>query len=148
MANMLLTKRIAAPPKSVFAAVADVATLPMRIPEVKAVEVLTPGPVGVGTKFTETRVMFGRKAVETFEITEFAPPAKLTMVAVSCGMEYTAEHRFKPDGGGTLMELEMRIRAISLYAKLMRPLGWLMRGMMQKALAKDLDSLAAAVEKH
>jgi hypothetical protein len=29
----------------------------------------------------------------------------------------------------------------------MRPLGWLMRGMMRKALAKDLDALAAAVER-
>ena len=148
MPKMLLTKRIAAPPKNVFAAVADVATLPMRIPEVKAVEVLTPGPVGVGTRFTETRKVFGREATETFEVTVFAPPAKLTLVTVSCGMEYAAEHRFLPDGGGTLVELELRFRARSLYAKLMRPLGWLMRGMMRKALAKDLDALAAAVEKH
>jgi hypothetical protein len=144
---MVLTKHIAAPPKRVFDAVADVATLPMRIPEIKAVEMLTTGHVGVGTKFKETRMMFGKETSETFEITEFSPPAKLTMKAVSCGVEYTAEHRFKPDRGGTLLELEMRHRALTLYAKLFRPLGWLMGGMMRKALAKDLDALAAAVEK-
>lgn len=146
MANILLTKRISAPPERVFDAVADVATLPMRIPEIKSVDVLTPGPVRVGTKFSERRIMFGKEATETFEVTEFEPPAKLTMVAFSCGAEHVAEHRFVRDGFGTRLELELRTRAKSPFAKLMWPVGFLMRGMMRKTLAKDLDALAAALE--
>ena len=146
MAQFTLTKRIAAPPAAVFAVVADVERLPSRIPEIKSVELLTPGPVGVGTKIKETRVMFGKEASETFEVVEFDPGRRLTLVAVSCGAEYRCEHRFVPDAGGTVLELAIRTRALTLFAKLMTPLGWLMAGMMKKAIAKDLDAVARAAE--
>ena len=77
---------------------------------------------------------------------EFEPPRRLTLVAVSCGAEYRCEHRFAPDGAGTLLELAIRTRALTLFARLMTPLAWLMRGVMRKAIAKDLDALARAVE--
>ena len=48
-----------------FAFVSDFANAPKRIKSILRVNVLTPGPVGVGTRFTETRVMFGREATET-----------------------------------------------------------------------------------
>jgi len=126
--------------------VIDFARTPERIPEIKKIELLTDGPIGVGTKFKETRVMFGKEATETFEIVEFIPDHLMTMVALSCGAEYRVEHRFHPDGPGTRLELEFHIRAVSLYAKLFRPLGWLMKGMMKKGIAKDLDRLAESVD--
>jgi ligand-binding SRPBCC domain-containing protein len=146
MAQFTLTRRIAAPPAAVFAVVADVERMPARIPEVKKIEVLTAGPVGVGTKFRETRIMFGKEASETFEVVECDPGRRLTLVAVSCGAEYRCEHRFVPDAGGTVLELEIRTRALTLFARLMAPLGWLMAGVMKKAIAKDLDAVARAAE--
>lgn len=145
MARIVLSKRLEAAPAGGFAALADVAGLPGRIPAVMRVEVLTPSPVGVGTKFRETRVVFGKEATETFEVTEFEPPTRLTLVAVSCGAEYRCEHRLTPDGTGTLLELEVRTRPRTLVAWLMAPLGWLMTGFMKAAIAKDLDALAKAV---
>ncbi len=146
MAQFTLTKRIAAPPAAVFAVVADVERMPTRIPEIKTVEMLTPGLIGVGTKFKETRIMFGKEASETFEVVEYDPGRRLTLAAVSCGAEYRCEHRFVPDVGGTVLELEVRTRALTLFAKLITPLGWLMAGVMKKAMAKDLDAVARAVE--
>jgi ligand-binding SRPBCC domain-containing protein len=146
MAQFTLTKRIEAPPAAVFAVVADVERTPARIPEVKTVELLTPGPVGVGTKFKETRIMFGKEASETFEVVEYDPGRRLTLVAVSCGAEYRCDHRFVPDAGGTVLELEVQTRALSLFARLMTPLGWLMAGVMKKVIAKDLDAVARAAE--
>jgi carbon monoxide dehydrogenase subunit G len=146
MAQFTLTKRIAAPPTAVFAVIADVERMPTRIPGVRKIEVLTPGPVGVGTKFRETRIMFGKEATETFEVVEYDPGRRLTLVAVSCGAEYRCEHRFVPDAGGTVLELEVRTRALTFLAKLMTPLGWLMAGVMKKAIARDLDAVARAAE--
>jgi len=141
-----MSKQFISPPATVFAAVTDIPRTPERIPEIKKIEMLTEGPIGLDTKFQETRIMFGKEAVETFEIVEFIQDRLMTMVAVSCGAEYRVEHRFHADGAGTRMELELQIRARSFYAKLFRPLGWLMRGMMKKGIAKDLDRLAAAVD--
>lgn len=146
MAQFTLTRRIAAPPAAVFAVVADVERLPTHIPEIKKVELLTPGPVGVGTKIKETRVMFGKEASETFEVVEYDPGRRLTLLATSCGAEYLCEHRFIPDAGGTRLELEIRTRALTLFARLMAPVAWLMAGVMKKAIARDLDAFARAAE--
>jgi hypothetical protein len=147
MASFLLTKSISAPPPAVFAAVSDFVNLPSRIPAITKLEVLTPGPVGVGTRFAETRMLFGKEATETFEVVDFEPPAKLELVAHSCGAEYRALHRFVPEGAGTRLELELTIRPVSFFARLMTPLSWLMIGSMKKAIARDLDALAASVER-
>jgi hypothetical protein len=146
MAGFTLTRYVAAPPAAVFAVVADVERLPARIPEIKRVELLPPGPVGVGTKIKETRTMFGKEATETFEVVVFAPPGRLTLVAVSCGAEFRCEYRFTPDGAGTRLELEIRLRPLTLFARLMAPVGWLLRGVMKRAISRDLDALAKAAE--
>jgi hypothetical protein len=147
MASFTLTRRVAADPAAVFGVVTDIDRFPAIIPEIRRIEKLTPGPVGVGTRFRETRLMFGREATETFEVAEFVPHTRFTMTAMSCGAEYRCEHRFTPDGGGTTLELEIRMRPVTLFAKLMAPLGWLMMGTMKKAIGKDLDAVAAAAER-
>jgi hypothetical protein len=55
---------VAAPPDIAFAAAIDVSNWPRFISGIQSVAVLTPGPVATGTRFLETRVMFGRQATE------------------------------------------------------------------------------------
>jgi len=57
-----LDKHIAAPPMRVFAAASDFRNAPQRIHGIKKVEMLSTGPVGVGTRFKETRVLFKKEA--------------------------------------------------------------------------------------
>ena len=90
--------------------------------------------------------MFGKEATETMEFTAFEPNRRYELVADSCGALYRTEFRFDPDGRGTLVTATFAAEARSFYAKLFKPLAWLMRGMMKKCLAKDLDNLAAAAE--
>jgi carbon monoxide dehydrogenase subunit G len=146
MPTIVLTRTVAAPPAAVFAVLTDVARLPAVIPEIKRVEVLTPGSVGVGTRLRETRVMFGKEATETFEVTVYEPGRRFVMVADSCGVAFTAEHTFQPDPAGCLMTLTLTSQPRTLFAKLMAPVGWLMSGVMKKAIRKDLDAIAAAAE--
>jgi uncharacterized protein YndB with AHSA1/START domain len=133
-------------PERLFQLLTNFGKLPSWIPEIKKLEVITDGPIGVGTKFKETRMMFGKEATETFEITEYVANKTLTMQAHSCGMLYTVTHHFHEESDGTRIELIMTGQAQRFFAKLMTPLAWLMRGMMKKHIAKDLANLAKAAE--
>src|SRR4051812_9790697 len=84
---------VAAAPERVFALASDFANLPKRIPDITKVELLTGDTVGVGTRFRETRVMFGKEAVETMEVAAFDPPHSYVLVANSCGARYESTLR-------------------------------------------------------
>src|SRR5437016_2004343 len=73
MASFTISKQIDAPLDTVFGLFTNLAEAPRRIKGIKNLEVLTPGPVGVGTRFKETRVMFGRDCTEEMQITAFEP---------------------------------------------------------------------------
>jgi hypothetical protein len=146
MAVMTAVRHIAAPPDVVFALASDFAGAPGRIKGIVKVEILTPGPVGVGTRFRETRVMFGKEAPEEMELATFDPGKSYELPGQSCGAEYRSTFRFVPDGGGTRLELEFHARAVTFFAKLMTPLSWLMKGMIKKCIEQDMDDLKQAAE--
>jgi hypothetical protein len=141
-----LTTRVAAPVREVFALFTDFAHAAGRVRGIKKVEVLTPGPVGVGTRFRETRVLFNREATEEMEVTAFEPGRGYTLGCQSCGAVYASAFRFEPDGDGTLVTLDFEARARSLLAKLMAPLSFLMMGTVKKCIRQDLDDLKKVAE--
>jgi hypothetical protein len=117
-----------------------------RIPTIKKIEVLTPGPMGVGTRFKETRVVFKREATETMEVTAFEPGRRFVTIASSCGTHYRSEYRFTPEGGGTKVDMSFEARAVSFWAKLMSPLFTLMKGTMRKCFEDDMEALRKVLE--
>ena len=58
MAQFTLKKHIEAPPERVFEVVTDLRGAPERIRGITKMEVLTEGPIGGGTRYRETRIMF------------------------------------------------------------------------------------------
>ena len=76
----------------------------------------------------------------------FEPNRRYELTADSCGALYRTEFRFEPDRKGTLLTVAMNVTARSFFAMLMKPLAWLMCGMMKKCLQKDMDDLKAAAE--
>ena len=146
MPAFTLTKRIHASPEVVWDVFTDFDKVADRISAIVKLELLTDGPVGLGTRFRETRIMFKREATEEMEFTDFDPPRSYTIGSESCGCEYSCKHRFVPDGNDTVLEFEMSYRPVSIFAKLMTPLGKLMQGPMIKCLEKDFDELKAVAE--
>jgi carbon monoxide dehydrogenase subunit G len=146
MPTFTVTQTVQAPVADVFAVFADVENAASRITEILRIEKLTPGPVGVGSRFKETRVMFKREATETFEVTAFEPGDNYELTATSCGAEFCTRFTFTPDGNGTRVDVTVQTRALSLYAKLFTPMAFLMKGMMRKCLIRDLEQLRTAVE--
>jgi carbon monoxide dehydrogenase subunit G len=141
-----VTEQVHAPPGATFAVFTDFANCAGRIPGILKIEVLTPGPVKRGTKFQETRKMFGKQATETMEVTAYEPPRRYVLSAVSGGVAFDSEFRFLSEKGGTQVDFTMTTKAQTLFAKLMAPIGWLMRRSLLKCLKRDVAALKAYVE--
>jgi len=106
-----VSESVARPPAQVFAAASDFAHAASRISGILRVEMLTEGPVGVGTRFRETRKMFGKEASEVMTVAEFEPPRRYVLTAESHGCRYRSEIRVEPDGAGSRLVMVYRSRA-------------------------------------
>jgi carbon monoxide dehydrogenase subunit G len=148
MSTLTLTKHINAAPEKVFAVSTDLEAFPTTVPTITRIEVLTPGPVGNGTRFRETRIMFGKEATETMEFSEFQPAKGYTIGCTSCGVRYTTRFTLRPIGTGTELAMEIDCSPVSFFAKVLSPItGFMMRGAMKKMLDADLECIKKAAEK-
>ena len=146
MANITIRKHIDAPHELVFELASDLTRVPEHVQSIEKLELLTPEPIGVGTKFRETRKVFGKETSEELEITSFEPNQGYTIECESCGAHYRAEYKFVGDISGTHLQLSMDSRAVSLMAKLMSPFSFLMVGSMKKMVEADLDDIKKVAE--
>lgn len=138
-----ICKPIAAPQEQVFRVFSDIPNCAGRIKSILRIEMLTPGPVRLGSRFKETRKMFGKECTETMEVTAFEPSTRYEIGGHSCGMIWSTEFRFSQDSGGTLVEVATKCEAQTFFAKIMNPLtGWMMKGAMKKCIEQDLNDLA------
>ncbi|MCB9846824.1 MAG: SRPBCC family protein [Phycisphaeraceae bacterium] len=133
------------PPDRVFAEFTDLHRLTDRIESITGMEVLTDGPFGVGTRWRETRVMFGREHTEEMWVAEFTPGRGYAVLAESCGCQYRTEFTFAPSGAATEVSMRFSAKPLTFMAKVMSPLGFLFSGMMKKAMRKDFDDLRRAL---
>jgi hypothetical protein len=53
---------------------------------------------------------------------------------------------FSPDGPATRVGVEVRTRALSLFAKLLTPLAFLTMGMIKSCVRRDVEQLKAGIE--
>lgn len=147
MAILTLSKRIAAPVETVFAVATDLEHAAERIRGIEKIELITPVPVGIGTRWLETRKMMGHQSTETLEIKTFDPPRSYTIGCDSCGAHIETTFRFSAVGNATDVTLEVSLEARSLFAKLMSPIGNMMFGAtMRKCMEDDLDDIKHVAE--
>lgn len=139
--NITLSRTVNATVAHVFGVYTDIANAATRVEGIENIEILTDEPIGVGTRFRETRIMFGRASTEEMEITEFEPNKKYTVEAFTCGAHFQTVFQFRPNGNSTKLDVEPKTRSVSLFAKLMSPLGFLMAGSMKKMFEPDIDQL-------
>jgi carbon monoxide dehydrogenase subunit G len=147
MAKITCTTQIAAPVSRVFALSSDIANWTKYIKGIKRVEMLTGGPMRVGTRFKETRLMYGREATEEMTVTAIEHDRSYTLEAKSCGCHYVSTLQFEPDGERTKLTMSFEGRPLTFMAKLFTPLSWLMTGMLRKCIQEDLDCLKVQAER-
>lgn len=146
MSTVTVRTKVAAPANVVFEVASDLAHAAEHISGIKKLELLTDGPIAVGTRFRETRVMFHKEATEEMQITRLEPGRTYTVECESCGAHYSSTFQVQPEGSGSEMEMRLEARPLTLFAKLMSPLGFLMAGMMKKCLEQDLDDVKRIAE--
>jgi phenylpropionate dioxygenase-like ring-hydroxylating dioxygenase large terminal subunit len=102
-----------------------------------------------GTRWRETRVMFGREATETLEITEWRPPREYVVSADSHGCRYRSVIRVRPQGPGTVIEFEFGGEPYTFMSRATAfVMGGLMRGSIEKMLRTDLAAMKDFCERH
>jgi len=144
-------RRINAPVSHVFRMSCDVDRFPDTIPGVLRTERLTEGPIARGTRFRETRKVFGKEHTEEMEFTDFQPDEQYTIACDSCGQLYETTFRFaKVDDGGeeaTDLDITMNMSPRTMFGRIMGIVFFPMRGTMRKMMEQDIDHLKTAAEK-
>lgn len=108
MAHITGSIRIQAPPERVFDTVADSRLEPSFNPAMTTVDLLTPGPIGLGTRF---RARMGNAGMEMLvELTEFDRPRRLGSRTTSSMMETTGTLTCTPDAGATRLSWDWQVR--------------------------------------
>lgn len=146
MAMLSATEHIEAPLEQVFDLFTDLEHAAENLSGIDDVEILTDGPIGVGTRWRETRTMWGKQHAEEMEISQFALNDHYTVVAESGGARYLTTFRFRRAGEGTDVTIEFRVVPLSVAAKLMQPLSGVMTRTVRRSMEQDLRDLKAVAE--
>jgi hypothetical protein len=141
-----VTKAVAARPPAAFATLMDIVEWPTIIGSVKSVELLTSGPIRVGTRMHAQRIMFGRETVEEMEIVEIERPRRLRLAANSRDLHYERDHIIDAMQPGSRLTLIIRPKPDTQVGRAALPfLTPFMEISLRDELEQDLADLAAAI---
>jgi uncharacterized protein YndB with AHSA1/START domain len=137
-----VTRTLSAPPDRVYAMLTDLEGTAGQMRAILRFEKLTPGPTRVGTRWRETRKMFGREASAEMEIKRLEPPRRIEKACEEQGCAYLTVFELQPDGAGrTRVTLTFTAEATGVMGWLMKPMGALLKGTMRKVIEADFDDL-------
>lgn len=143
MSQTRISRTIAASADRVFRTIADVREFSAAVPEIVGVELLSEKRAGVGTRFRETR-RYGKREVTTeLEVTEHEKNQRIRIVSDTGGTVWDSLFTVRAADGGTQLELVMDARPHGLLARITTPL---MRGVIRKAIERDMDAVKAYCE--
>ena len=148
MPTVTARRTIGAPIEKVWAVATDVGRFPDLIGGVERVELLTDAAFGEGTRWRETRRMFGREATEEMWVTAVDPGRSYTVEAENHGVRYVSTFAFRATGA------EQTEAVLTFGAqprtKVARVLGTITSAVAARAVAKtlegDLHDLGTAAE--
>jgi hypothetical protein len=156
--QLAVSTDIDAPIDIVWARVTDIEHAADTIEAIKQIEMLSEpphAPIRPGTKWRETRLMMGKEATEEMWVTSVLPPeegeqgsATYHVGAFSHGTRYLSEIRLTTNPqGGTTLTYAFSGKAETLGAKILSPLGSLMKGAIRKCFEADLADIKRACER-
>ena len=137
--------RIAAPVEQVFDTVADSRNEPSFNPAMTGVELLTPPPIGLGTRFRARMGKAGREML--VELTEFERPHRLGSRTTSSMMQTSGGLTFAAEGGGTVMSWDWQVRPkgwLRMLGPLFGPVGGRMERRIWTGLKHQLEDHGSA----
>ena len=121
MAGFTMSEWISRSPRDVFDFVTSPGNATKVAPSVRSMVQISDGPVGVGTRYRETRTMRGKDRQAELEVVAFEPPQDYAIKNLTEGIETVYRFAFRPEANGTRAELVCDVTA-SGGKKLMLPL--------------------------
>lgn len=139
---------IDAPIAHVFEVFTDISSAARNVSAIEQVELLSPHGNGVGTRWRETRKMFGMSVTEELEITRLEPEHCFLVEAESRGISYLIRYDFVP-GGERRAAVSMLFvaRPVSLKAKLFSFASVFFRRANRNAFLRGLADMKVACER-
>lgn len=150
MKPIWIERAVAAPTDRVWSVLTDLDRSPEVLSGVDEIERLDGGGgFGVGTRWRETRTMFGKEATEEMWVTAMDPGSSYVVEAESRGVHYRSELGVDPEGEGrSRIWMTFGAEPQTFVGRIMgATIGLLFRGATRKMLAKDLDDIAAVAER-
>jgi uncharacterized protein YndB with AHSA1/START domain len=147
VATVKVSRDIAAPVAEVFTRFTDIQHGPAHVSAIKDVQLLTPGGFSLGTRWLETREVFGRQDSAEMEVTAFEKNRTYTITHHKGGVRIDAVFGFDPIATGTRVSIEFGLNSQGLPPGLLSPLEWAIAGKVRDVLANDLSDLKASVER-
>jgi hypothetical protein len=121
MAGFNLSEWISRSPKDVFDFITTSDNAPRVVSSVRSMVKLTEGPVRVGTRYRETRLMDGKEQQAELEVVVYEPDQKYAVKNVTEGIETVYRYTFHPESNGTRVDLACDVKAGGVK-KLMLPM--------------------------
>ena len=146
MPRISIGKHIHATREEVFAVVSDIENAPRNIVGIEEVEMLTEGPLGVGTKFRERRMMFGREAAEELTVTSYDPPNGYVVECESGGVHFRTEFLLIPDISGTHLRVVCDATPRTIVAKVVFPIAMFTSDITSKCIDSVLCDIKKVAE--
>jgi Polyketide cyclase / dehydrase and lipid transport len=142
MASFENTVIIRRPVEDVFAFLADFENVPKWNYAIVQTTKVSPGPVGVGTTYRQTRSV-PRRSEEGFEVTGFEPARRLEIEGRIGPFRARISYLLDPAGSGTRLRNAVDLASSGL-STLVAPLA---TSRVKKAVAANLDTLKQLLEK-
>ncbi len=144
-----ISQDVAAPASVVWALITDIENSPDVISGIDSVQRLDDNEeFGVGTRWRETRTMFGKSASEEMTVTAVEAGRSYTTEAQHGKAHYTSSLRVEPKGEGTCvlsMHFDAEVTGI-LNKTLGAVVGKIFEGSTRKLMQQDLADIADAAE--
>ena len=146
-----LSRTVESPADRVWEVVTDLERSPEVIRAIERIEVLEgeSSPIQVGTRWRETRTMFGKSATEEMVVTDIRPESSYTVEADGPGAHYISVISVAAlDQERTTLTMSFAAEAKGFGSRILAAtIGRLFAGATRKALRQDLDDIAAAAER-
>jgi hypothetical protein len=141
-----LTKTVSGSSANAFAIIADVTDWPRIVDLIKSVELLTAGPIRVGTRLREQRILFGHNSTQAMEVANIEPPHRLCFIVEHPILHHELDYLIDGIyGGGCRISLIFRSRPRNQVEHVAHPfMTPFMAITLRDELEQDLSDLAAA----
>ncbi|MDR9452166.1 MAG: SRPBCC family protein [Acidimicrobiia bacterium] len=148
MSELKVERFVKAPAEIVWRVITDIDGATQRISGINRIESLDQkNEFGIGTRWRETRTMFGREATEVMEVTEIEEGRSYVTEAHNKAARYVSTMWVEPADGGSTVGMSFFGEPQGTIAKVFAGIvGRFFEGGTRKAMEQDLIDVAAAAE--